>query len=69
MPVYQIVGFTLNSPIELPNLSELTTETSPMTDLTIKVGILPSFTASDPPQPFDGGEIHWIDGGFRLFLA
>ncbi|BDX07615.1 ATP-binding cassette domain-containing protein [Planctobacterium marinum] len=67
MPVYQIAGFTLESPIELPSLSQSLIETRLKVELTIKVNIIPSFTTIQCSRPLDGGEYQWLDGGFRLF--
>ena len=66
MPVYQIVGFSLNSPIELPNMNESKAETNSTAELSIKIGDIPALNASQPPMKLDGGEVQWLDGGFRL---
>ena len=66
MPVYQIVGFSLDSPIELPNMSELKSDATSPTELSIRIGGVPTLTASQPPIKLDGGEIQWLDEGFRL---
>ena len=67
MPVYQISGFVIDSPIELPNLSNsLTLELHPK-DINIVINEMPKLSESLSERPFSGGCIQWLQQGFRLY--
>ena len=67
MPVYHIGGFTIKSPIELPNISHSMIKTSPVDALDIEIKGIPSYKTSQPPIAIEGGEVQWVEDGFRLF--
>ena len=66
MPAYQISGFVLNSPIELPNLAQSLAPAEQAVDINIIINTLPELPESGPSRPFAGGHIQWLEQGFRL---
>ncbi|MEY8197632.1 MAG: hypothetical protein RPS47_00140 [Colwellia sp.] len=66
MPVYQIAGFVVNSPVELPNLDLSLVAEQQAAHLTIVINQLPPLSAPTLSQAFASGSIHWYQQGFRL---
>lgn len=67
MPFYRIAGFVIDSPIELPNLSNSLASENQTTNITILVDTMPKLPCSKSERPFSDGYIQWLDEGFRLF--
>ena len=66
MPVYQIAGFVIDSPMELPSLSNTLASEKQTTDISIIISEMPNLSKSLSQRPFSGGYIHWLEQGFQL---
>jgi hypothetical protein len=66
MPIYQIAGIVLDSPIELPNLAQSLASADLQPDLIIEITNIPILSTLEPLRPFAGGRIQWLKQGFRL---